>query len=220
MTLWAKTRRKMIAIALLAAWLGGVAFTYSVLSANPLNEPVTLDPPGLIETEVWLRVPERYDLEFAFSRANRSFDELQELIGRWSPNTDGVPIEIAWSISNNHGMVVADGTTTAKGASGWANDIVYRSVASMQVPPGRYYFRAQILEPVPQLARLSPRLLLGFNFKNMTSSQMTVLFWLSIVNTIVGLPVLLALVVYLVVVVIRHLTSGPSGPASLRSDGR
>jgi hypothetical protein len=207
MSLWLKTRRTISAIAALTAWLGLFVFCDSMVRAAPLNEPISLNAAGSIDQDIRLWVPETYYLDLTFSRANTSFEELQEMIGSSFPKADGTPIQIAWSIKDRKGMPVAGDTTTAKGAGGWSDAFVYRSIAQVQVVPGTYRVHAQILEPVPRLAQLSPHLQLSLSFTGNSSWQMAILWWGMVANVFIGLPIVLGMVAYLLFIVVRHLTS-------------
>ena len=172
---WHRIRWKLLVILALAL----VAFLFSTwseyLQKPPLQESISLDPPSSIEREIRVPVPEQYALELEFSRDGHSVEEVKSLVGDLIERTAGIAVPIQWSISSvRSGNVVASGKSYSVGSSGWSNDSVSRSIATVRVEPGRYKFRAQIDEPVPELAKLSPKIVPSFNFKTATTWQMNV----------------------------------------------
>src|SRR5437660_12056970 len=97
---WRRIRWKLFVILALAV----IAFLFiawsEYLQKPPLQESISLDPPGSIEREIRIPVPEQYALELEFSRDGHSYDEMKSLIGDLLDRTAGVAGPLAWSISS------------------------------------------------------------------------------------------------------------------------
>jgi hypothetical protein len=191
-------RRHVTLIVSLLAWICSFFALDSLVSRFPLEQSISLDPPGVIDTNIWIPLREQYFLEFEFSRRGHSFEQLKQLIGDWGPPaTDGVPVAISWSLtSRSSDAVVAKGTAVTKGASGWGPD-VYRHVDTMRVEPGRYRFSARILDAVPQLGSIPTRLALSNNFKTTDTWQSSALFFGALFTAWVVTPLIAVLVAWL-----------------------
>ena len=203
--LWPLIRGHVLLVASLVGWIGGFFTLDSLIERSPLEEPISLDPPGNIDTNIWIPLRERYFLEFEFSRRGHTFEQLQQLIGDWvPPPTDGVPVTISWSLaSRTNGVIAAEGTVVTKGASGWGPD-VYRQVDTIRVAPGRYRFTARIVNPVTQLASIPTRLALSNNFKTTDTWQSGALFFGALFTAWIVTPVAAVLAVSLAVRVGLH----------------
>jgi hypothetical protein len=198
----------------IAVLLSIIAFTLvlsaweSYLRKPPLSEAISLNPPGTVESEIKIPLPERYELQLQFARAGHSFDELHQLIGDFNPPPGGIPVTVDWSLSAiPSGMIVDHGSAYSSGSDGWSNDYVSRSVvAAIRVKPGRYKLRVAVSEAVPQLAKLSPRVILRFEPKGATSWQMGAVLWGSIITVFVFYPLFAFVLLWLAWNLIRHLT--------------
>jgi hypothetical protein len=197
--LWPVIGRRVILVVILLVWIGGLITLDSLLSKSPLTQPISLDPPGVIDTEIWIPLRERYFLEFEFSRQGHSFEQLKQLIGDWGPpETDGVPVAISWSlVASKTKEVVAQGTAVTKGVVGWGEG-VHRRVDTIRVEPGRYRFHAKVLNPAPQLASIPTRLVLWNSIKTTDTWLSSVLFWGTLFTVWVVTPVAAVLVVWLI----------------------
>jgi hypothetical protein len=198
--LWPKIRRNAYWILFFLAWSGGIFLLDSIVSKAPLNQPISLDPPGIVDTSIWIPLPERYFLEFEFSRTGHSFEQMKQMIGDWWPSeTDGIPVPITWSLtSRKTNSIVASGTTVSKGASGWSHAAAYRHVDTIRVQPGRYQFRVRILNAVPELATTPTRVSLSSNFKTVNSWQSNALFLCVLFTLLLILPLTVVLLVLLI----------------------
>jgi hypothetical protein len=91
---------------------------------SPLDLPITLDPPGRIETEVWIVNPEQYELDFVFDRV-LPFDRIESLIGAMgvcpipSNCPKGVGVPVHWSIQDKRtGVMIFSGTVDTLDSAG------------------------------------------------------------------------------------------------------
>lgn len=196
--LWPSMRRRVALVAALLVWIGGVIVLEWIVDHSPLEQSISLDPPGVIDTKVWIPLQERYFLLFWFSPQGHSGEQLKQLLGDpASPTmTDGVPVAISWSLtSSKTKATVAQGTTVAKGV--WAGGAVYRLVDAIRVEPGQYQFHARIVNPVPQLASIQTRLKLWNTFKTRDTWQSSVLFWGTLFTVWIVTPVTVLLVLWL-----------------------
>jgi hypothetical protein len=204
--LWPMICRRVVLIAVLLVWIGCFITLDSLVSKSPLApQPISLDPPGGIDTEIWIPLREQYFLELEFSREGHPFEQLKRLIGDWGPPvTDGVPVAISWSLtSSKTKIVVAQGISVTKGASGWGDD-VHRRVDTIRVEPGRYQLHAKVLNPVPQLASIPTRLELWNSIKTTDTWQSSTLFFGSIFTVWIVTPIALYLMVRLMWLVGVH----------------
>jgi hypothetical protein len=212
--LWPSIRRRVALIVVLLVWIGGVLALEWLVDQSPFEQAISLDPPGVIDTKIWIPLRERYFLEFEFSRQGHSLEQLKQLIGDWGPpETDGIPVAISWLLtSSNTRMVVAQGTAVTKGVAGWGDD-VHRRVDAIRVEPGRYQFHAKILKPVPQLSSIPTRLKLWNTFKTRDTWQSSVLFWGTLFSVWIVAPVTMFLIARLIWLLgLRHRDSWRSEP--------
>jgi hypothetical protein len=187
---------RLVALLLLSAsWLGAFPVWRQWISADPLNTSISLAPAGKVETEIQVRVPETYSLHFLFERNGVSFDELKTSIGAMGickigyPCPKGVPVSVRWSIAPEGGnTALLGGDAETQDSSGWSQAHVYRQIATVSVPPGRYAFTAEVLRPVPELARLRVHIAMQLQPKSTTTWQLGLAWWGAIAQYVVALP--------------------------------
>ena len=174
--LWPVIRWRVIAVAALVVLIEGMVTLSSIVNEFPLNQPISFDPPGSVDTRIWIPLREQYFLELWFSPQGHSFEQLDQLIGdRMHPTTDGVPVAISWTLSSSKTKaVVVQGAVVTKGESGFGS--FSRIVDTIRVEPGHYQIHAMILTPVPQLAPIPARLTLIRNIKATETWQGSALF--------------------------------------------
>jgi hypothetical protein len=201
------TKNRNIIIALIVLLSGAVAFFVWVhwISAAPLDQPISLAPMGRVDNEICVPLSENYELVFVFDRANRSFYELQRLIGEITYNagksTDtGVKIPVRWALfARDSQQTVASGEIESAGSSGWANTFVERKIGNIKVEPGKYRFHAEILRDVPELKSLKTNIAIELVPKFTTSWQMAVSWWGSMVVFILIIPTIVVLTLVLLI---------------------
>src|SRR5882762_4851183 len=91
--LWPVIRWRVALVVTLLVWIGGVSALVSFVSRAPLEQPISLDPPGVIDTRIWIPLRARYFLILEFSPQGHSVEQLKRLIGE--RETDGVPVAIS-----------------------------------------------------------------------------------------------------------------------------
>jgi hypothetical protein len=194
--LWPVIRWRVVLVVTLLFWMGGISALVWLVSKSPLEQPISLDPPGVIDTSIWIPLRSRYTLLFEFSAQRQSVEQLRKLIG--DQGTDGVPIALAWSLTSRRTKaVVNQGTAVTKGGQG-SGDKASRWVGEIDFEPGQYQFRARILSPVPQLASISARLKLWNIFFKMSGTwQANALFLGAIATMWIVTPTVLFLVAWL-----------------------
>jgi hypothetical protein len=73
--------RWLVAIFLvLSAWLVAHTVWANWITAEPLNQPISLSPPSRVETDIQIRLPEFYGLALAFSVDGMPRAEADRLI--------------------------------------------------------------------------------------------------------------------------------------------
>lgn len=151
-----------------------IAFTWMIIfpmwservTKDPLDVPISLNPAGKIEHNIEIPVPEKYEIRLVFERTDLSVERLRTLIGghmcpRNGPCFKGIPVPIKWSLSEGEfGNDVAGGEIISQGITNWHKYEVDRHVGFIKVKPGRYVFRAAVLQGVPELESIRSSLVI------------------------------------------------------------
>jgi hypothetical protein len=184
-------------VAALLFWIGGIGALIWLVDRSALEQPISLDPPGVIDTRIWIPLRARYTLLFEFSPQGRSVEQRKQLMG--DSGSDGVPIALSWSLtSSKTKTVVIRGSAVAKGRGRDSGGTVSRWVGAIDVEPGQYQFRARILSPVPRLASLSARLELRNFFVKMGSPWQSRALFLGLFTVWIVTPAFLFWVAWLI----------------------
>jgi hypothetical protein len=206
LSLWPAIRWRVVLVVALLFWIGGISVLVWLTDRSPLDQPISLDPPGVIDTRIWIPLRARYFLLFELSPRGHSVEQRKKLLG--DSGTDGVPIALSWSLtSSKTKAVVSQGTAVAKGGRDSGDEV--SRVGAIDVEPGQYQFRAMILSPVPQLASVSARLRLwNIFFKMSDSRQSGAIFFGALFTLWIVAPVVLFLIAGLIGCVgLRYLRS-------------
>lgn len=198
-------QRKLIAfLVMIGLWLSLFPIWADKITANPLDEMITLAPRGTISREVHIVIPESYQLSLVFERANISPEQLKILLGDWKYNKDGEPIPsgvrvpIRWSLkAEPGGTIAASGEIDSFGSTSWSAIDVDRQVGHIRVMPGRYLFEAEILRDVPELAHIKTRIAMHLHPKTSSTWQITLVWWGSIANVLLVWPAAIVLALIL-----------------------
>lgn len=206
----------------LPVYVAFIAFAWLVLfwvwsnsmMESPPNLPITLDPPGRIETEVWIVNPEQYELDFVFDRV-LSFTRLESLIGSMgvcpipSDCPQGVRVPVHWSIQDKRtGGIIFAGTVDTLDSAGWSAKQVYRRIGDITVPVGTYVIRAEVLQSTPELSIIPTHIVLRFHPKFASTWQSAVVFWGSLIVTPIACVALALACILLVFRLFRFVRSG------------
>ena len=217
--LWPAIRWRVALVVGLLFWIGGISALVWLVSRSLLEQPISLDPPGVIDTRIWIPLRARYFLLFEFSPQGHSVEQLEQLIGDWGRRgADGVPVAISWSLtSSKTKAVVIQGTEVAKGVWGSRNK-PSRWVGAIDVEPGQYQFRAMILSPVPQLASIPTQLELWNIFFKMSGTwQSSAILFGALFTVWIVTPTVVFLVAWLIGRVgLRYLHSWMNGSRAYR----
>jgi hypothetical protein len=129
------------------------------VSSYPLDESISIEPPGKVETYIRIPIKTKYSLYLVFERAGHPFEELKALIGDFTgPGPSGVHVPIRWSVNAlTPQKPIASGDVDSFGANAWSKDRVERFVGIIEADPGQYLFRAEITHGVPELAHVLTR---------------------------------------------------------------
>lgn len=172
-----------------------IAFTWMIIfpmwsewvTKDPLDVPISLNPAGTIEHNIEIPVPEKYKIILVFEKADQFHEKLKTLIGD-GPRSKGIPVPIKWSLSEGKcGGDIAGGEIISRGSAGWSEREVSRHVDFIKVKPGRYVFRAAILQGVPELESIRSSLVIKTDFKNSTTWQYSLVFFGKLAIIIFGL---------------------------------
>ena len=217
--LWPAIRWRVFLVLALLCWIGGISVLVWLVDKPPLEQPVSLDPPGVIDNRIRIPLRARYFMLFEFSPQGHSTEQLKKSIG--DPGNDGVPIAISWSLTSSRTKAVSNqGTAVAKVVreygdklSGWVGEI--------DVEPGQYQFRARILSPVPQLASIPARLEIRTIFFKMSGTWQSSLLFLGALLTLwIITPAVLFLLGWTGRVCFGYLRSRMSAPPRSTSASR
>jgi hypothetical protein len=128
------------------------------ITAEPLDAPLTLSPPGRVETEVRVRLACPHKLELEFSSGTRTFEEMRRIVGGYG-TTKGVEIPLRWSFRDTTGRVVASGEAENKGIAAHNVKSFIRSASNyLPLPPGKYRLDAVLMDDVAGLQGVSVQL--------------------------------------------------------------
>jgi hypothetical protein len=178
------------------AWIGIFPIWSKWVTSSPLNEPITLYPPGKIVKEIEIRIPENMELALIFERNSHPFDELDRLVGsmgiciKTKVCSKGVPVNISWSIkSKKESHIFSSGIAESFDSNSWSKAEVGRYVADIQAPTGVYIFNAEVLKPVPEFSHIKTRLQIATKPKSSNTWQMGLVWWGTIGRLLIALPV-------------------------------
>jgi len=197
-------------------WLAVFPIWRNWITVDPLNTPVSLAIAGKVHAEVQVRVPETYSLHFRFERDGVLFEELKKSVGAMGvcklgePCSKGISVPVRWSITpEGSDKPLLGGEVETRDSSGWSQAHVYRSIAKVHVPTGKYTFEAEILRPVPELAKLRTTIAMQLQPKSTTTWQLGLVWWGAIARYIIALP----LAIYAAIILLRRasLALRPSG---------
>jgi hypothetical protein len=187
-------RKLVVLLVMIALWLSLFPLWVRWVTEKPLDEVITLSPRGTISKEVRVVIPENYELNLVFERANLPFEQLNSLLGDWAykdgkPIPSGVRVPIHWVLAElPSGSTAASGEIDSFGSIAWSAAEVDRQVGHIKVVPGRYLFTAEILRDVPELAHIKTRLSMQLHSKSSSTWQITLVWWGGIVNIIAVWP--------------------------------
>jgi hypothetical protein len=194
-----KQQWKYLLIAIIAiAWIVIFPMWSNWVTEDPLDALISLNPAGKIEHAIDIRIPEKYELSLIFERAGQPFEKMKTLIGAMGlckinePCSKGIPVPIRWSLSDDKsGSSVVGGETISQNSNGWSKADVYRRVGSIQVKPGHYIFRAEIMRNVPELESIKSRLAIKLRPKSSETWQIGLVWWGAIATYIIMWPMML-----------------------------
>ena len=152
-----------ISLAILLAWTVLLPIWRQEIFKAPLSVPISISPPGSIQTKFHIPVDEYYDLIFVFDRNGISNEELHRIIGSGHDiqGKRGVPIAVRWEIhplpvvrweipSIPEQQLVLQGNGESLNFYEWKVDKVTRRISAFILQPGDYEITATILKDVPE----------------------------------------------------------------------
>ncbi|WP_211464726.1 DUF5625 family protein [Collimonas silvisoli] len=147
------------------------------VTAEPLDTPISFATKNTIHKEIEVRIPETYRLHLLFGRGDVPPEEM-EFIGSTVFSIPNVPAPLRWSIVNKKtGVTAAGGEVESEDSRGVSGGYVTRTVALVKAPPGRYIFNAEIIRPVPELAKYQVHIQMDFGAKNTDTWQAGFAVW-------------------------------------------
>ena len=131
----------------------GHHFFVKYYSAEPLVEPISLNPEGKISKQIEIRMPQRYDLDLSFSREGHEFDKLKKLVGGVLPEDRiGIVIPLRWSLAESiSNEVILQNQVQTSGAHSFSKYEIDRFIDYIAVTPGNYILNVEVLQTVPEL---------------------------------------------------------------------
>ncbi len=138
------------------------------VESPPLDQTISLSPPGTLETAVTVRIGDQYWLWLNFERGGLSLDALREKTGGMTTGPDGktvenagTPVTVRWQMTaKGGGEPVFAGEVRSTGAASAADATIGRLLGRAEVRSGRYSFTAEIVGDTPEFAGAQTRLTL------------------------------------------------------------
>lgn len=177
---------RLIALLVLSAtWIVAFPVWRQWVTSSPLNPTqISLSPPRAVEETIGVDLPESYSLHLMFERNGVAFEQLKSSIGAMGvckigeQCSKGIPVPVRWSLKNTKtGSIAASGVAESQDSTGWSAAHVYRRLGTVKVPPGRYFFSAEVLRPIPELAYLKTYIAIQLQSKRTTTWQMGLVWW-------------------------------------------
>lgn len=169
------------------------------ITQPPLRESVDLSSTSFKTYQVNFRVPQAHRLELEFSRAGRTHEDMLRLVGHMGlceAGTEcgkGEPITVEWELRNADGTkIIANHRSVTSDASGFSSAEVFRKVAEIYAPPGRYLLKVRFVEPPKELALVKTSLALAILPKDTQSWQMGAVWWGTLLLPFATLPIVIA----------------------------
>jgi hypothetical protein len=194
-TFCAQQWRVIAVLVLSIVWIAVFPIWSRWVSTDPLNSAISLLPPGAIEENIDVKLPEGYSLHLMFTRNGIPFERLRSTIGAMGvckigeQCPKGVPVPIRWSLKSiETGELASSGEVESIDSSGWSAAHVYRNLGTVKVQPGRYAFRAEVLRPVPELANMRTQIAIQLKPKATTTWQMGLVWWGAIGQYLLAWP--------------------------------
>lgn len=176
-TSWSGFRFALAAFAVLLLARVGFEYWADDLQTPPLDAPIAVAAGGALDQRIRLRARDSHRMQLRFLTAGSDYDRLRALLEQpvyrdGKRVSAGLEVPVRWSLSEiGSGRVVAAGEKATEDVSGWNSDEFSRSVASFAAPPGWYRLQVRIARPVPELAGVPARVLVGLNPKASGSWQ-------------------------------------------------
>lgn len=189
-----------IPLVLIALWSLLFPMWNDYVIKSPLDASIPLSPKGTVEKEVQIVIPEIYDLNLVFERANIPYEQLKMLLGDWvykdgKPIPSGVRVPVRWTLTSlADGKIIVSGEIDSFGSTGWSTAEVTRAIGYIRVKSGKYLFRAEILRDVNEFKHIKTRIAMQHRTKTSSTWQMNFLFWGQLVTIFVLWPAALIIV--------------------------
>jgi len=196
-------RYLLVALIVLSIWFAWFRAWSQSVTASPLDEPISFAVRGKIEKEIYVPIPEHYQLCLVFERSDVPFQQLEQLLGKWVFENgrqipSGIAVPIRWSILKGGSQVtILHGERRTYGAYAWSRSEVYRLIEDVKLKPGHYIFRAEVLREVPELAHLKVRLTLKLDMKSASTWQLLYV-WIGSIASFYGVVPLMVMLMLII----------------------
>jgi len=152
-------------LAILLVWTILFPIVAHEFTKLPPEMPISLSPPGSVDTIVHIRLQEPYLLKLCFYDEENPFGTRERILGY---KNQGVIIPIQWELySTTTQQLILNGQFESEKGGGWSKEYCYREVGNMYYKPGEflepgyYRFVARIPRDVPELANVRARIQIG-----------------------------------------------------------
>jgi hypothetical protein len=187
-------------IFLITLAISGVFWLWSDwITQPPLRESVNLSSTSIKTYQVDLRVPQTHRLELEFLRSGRTQEDMLRLVGHMGLCEAGTAcgkgefVTVEWKLRSADGTkMIESHRTVTSDASGFSSAEVFRNVAELRAPPGRYLLNVRFVEPGKELASIETRLALVILPKDTQSWQMGAVWWGTFLLPFAALPIAVA----------------------------
>jgi hypothetical protein len=147
------------------------------LGAAPLDAPLTMSPPGRIETDVRVRLACPHRLVLHLSSHTHTREEMNRLVGRYG-TAEGGEIPLRWAFRDTTGRVVVSGEAQNKGSYSHDEIGFYRAVSGwLPLPPGRYRLDAALTGDVAGFEGVSAKMYFQCHYNSSAGWHDDMLFY-------------------------------------------
>jgi hypothetical protein len=197
MKIFKRCWKSLLIVIFAAVWIFGFNNWSEWVTEKPLDMPITLTQASKIEKIIEIRMQEKYEICFIFERYGQPVEKMRTLIGAMGvcvkgPCPKGIPVPVKWSLSelNSEKELLVSQVNTID-SNGWGSDEVDRHIDYLHVKPGRYLFKLEVIQSVPELESIKSRLTIKIRPKDTVSWQSGLVWWGMIFTFLVAWPVLI-----------------------------
>lgn len=137
---------------------------------KPVDVPIAMTPNAEATADFWVLLPGAYQLELVFNTAQpHAPQKLKSVLGQFgcrntktnSPCGEYLPYSIKWEVRSGNEVIASGVGTERNGGGHLTRNSWGTQLGGVVLPAGHLTLHAVAESPLPQLADLSPRLVLS-----------------------------------------------------------